>query len=64
MLSDEEWFDMRDKNRHGISISQVAKEKGINWRTAKKYMLNPRPPNYNSRKMSTANEKLPLSANA
>ena len=53
MLSEEEWFDMRDKDRHGISISQVAKEKGINWRTAKKYMQNPRPPNYNSRKRNT-----------
>ncbi|MEA3559860.1 MAG: hypothetical protein U9R75_11460 [Candidatus Thermoplasmatota archaeon] len=44
---------MRDKDRHGISISQVTKEKGNNWRTAKKYIQNPRPPNYNSRKRNT-----------
>ncbi|MBD3407512.1 MAG: IS21 family transposase [Candidatus Lokiarchaeota archaeon] len=50
MLSDEEWFIMRDKDRHGISISQVARENGINWRTAKKYMQSPSPPKYRSKK--------------
>ena len=50
MLSDEEWFYMRQKDRHGISISQVARENGINWRTAKKYMQSPSPPKYRSKK--------------
>jgi len=53
MLSDEEWFVMRDKDRHAISISQVARENGINWRTAKKYMQSPRPPKYKTRCQKT-----------
>jgi transposase len=49
MLSDEEWFEMRNKDRHGIAISEVAREKGIDWRTAKKYMLSSTPPRYKLR---------------
>ena len=52
MLSDEEWFEMRNKDRHGIAISQVAREKGVNWRTAKKYMMSPNPPKYKARNSS------------
>jgi transposase len=52
MLSDEEWFDMRNKDRRGIAISQVAREQGVNWRTAKKYMMSPNPPQYKARNSS------------
>ena len=44
---------MRDKDRHEISISQVARENGINWRTAKKYMQSPSPPKYKTRCQKT-----------
>jgi len=40
---------MKEKERHGISISQVARERSLNWRTAKKYMQSPTPPYYKQR---------------
>jgi transposase len=52
MLSNEEWFEMRNKDRHGVSIKQVAREKGVCWRTARKYMMSPVPPNYKARTQS------------
>jgi transposase len=51
MLSDEEWFEMRSKDRHGVSIKQVAREKGVCWRTARKYMMSPAPPQYRGRNL-------------
>ena len=49
MYSEEEWSVMREHKRHEISISQVAKERGVNWRTARKYMQSPTPPKYKPR---------------
>ena len=49
MYSEEEWSVMREHERHRISISQVAKERGVNWRTARKYMQSPSPPKYKTR---------------
>ena len=49
MQTEEEWSVMREKERHGISISEVARERCLNWRTAKKYMLSPTPPHYKQR---------------
>ena len=49
MQTEEEWSVMREKERTGVSISKVAKDRGINWRTAKRYMLSPSPPRYKDR---------------
>lgn len=49
MLHEEEWSVMREKKRQGISVSQVARENGVSWRTARKYMECSKPPEYTSR---------------
>lgn len=50
MYTDEEWFQMYEKRRQGVSINQIAREEGVDWRTAKKYSSNPKPPAYKKKK--------------
>jgi len=40
---------MREQERQGVSIRQVARERGVSWRTAKKYMESTSPPHYKER---------------
>jgi transposase len=40
---------MREQERQGVSIRQVARERGVSWRTAKKYMQSTSPPHYKER---------------
>ena len=54
MYSDEEWFDMKDKGRQGVSISQIAREENVDWRTAKKYSSSKTPPRYKKRVSQTS----------
>jgi transposase len=49
MHNEEEWSVMREQDRQGVSIRQVAKERGVSWRTAKKYMQSTTPPHYKER---------------
>ena len=40
---------MREQERQGVNIRPVAKERGVSWRTAKKYMQSTTPPHYKER---------------
>lgn len=49
MQSEETWMELHALHRHGWSIGDLAREFGINWRTAKKYATEPAPPGYRPR---------------
>ena len=46
MIMEPEWYDMKDKYRQGMSISQIAKEEGIDRKTARKHIQSLSPPAY------------------
>lgn len=50
MKTTEEWFEMREKYLQGVSISQIAREEGVDRKTARKYALSPTPPKRRKRK--------------
>lgn len=49
MESEETWMELHVLHRHGWSISALAREFGLNWRTARRYATAPAPPHYPSR---------------
>ena len=49
MQSEETWMELHALHRHGWSIADLAREFGINWRTAKKYATAGEPPRYRPR---------------
>ena len=49
MQSEETWMELHALHRHGWSIADLAREFGINWRTAKKYAAAGEPPGYRPR---------------
>ena len=49
MQSEETWMELHALHRHGWSIADLAREFGLNWRTAKKYATEPEPPRYRPR---------------
>lgn len=46
MESEETWMELHVLHRHGWSISALAREFGLNWRTARRYATAPAPPRY------------------
>ncbi len=46
MESEETWMELHVLHRHGWSISALAREFGLNWRTARRYATAPAPPGY------------------
>ena len=49
MQSEETWMELHALHRHGWSIADLAREFGLNWRTAKKYATESAPPGYRPR---------------
>ena len=49
MQSEDTWMELHALRRHGWSIAALAREFGLNWRTAKKYATAPDPPRYRPR---------------
>ena len=49
MQSEETWMELHALHRHGWSIADLAREFGINWRTAKKYVTEQEVPRYRPR---------------
>ena len=49
MQSEETWMELHALHRHGWSIADLAREFGLNWRTAKKYATRAEPPRYRPR---------------
>ena len=49
MQSEETWMELHALHRHGWSIADLAREFGLNWRTAKKYATAGEPPGYRPR---------------
>jgi transposase len=49
LQSEETWMELHALHRHGWSIADLAREFGLNWRTAKKYATEPAPPGYRPR---------------
>ena len=49
MQSEETWMELHALHRHGWSIAALAREFGLNWRTAKKYATAGGPPRYRPR---------------
>lgn len=50
MIMEPEWYDMKDKQRQGMSISQIAREEGIDRKTVRKHLRSRTPPKYRRRK--------------
>ena len=44
LQSEETWMELHALHRHGWSISDLAREFGVNWRTARRYATEPEPP--------------------
>ncbi len=44
MESEDTWMQLQVLHRHGCSISALAREFGLNWRTARRH--RPEPPRY------------------
>ena len=44
MISDEEWFEMRERYRQGVSISQLARETGLDRKTVRRHVRSLSPP--------------------
>jgi transposase len=49
MQSEEIWMELHVLHRHGWSIAALAREFGLNWRTARRYASAPAPPVYRPR---------------
>ena len=49
MQSEETWMELHALHRHGWSIADLAREFGVNWRTAKRYATQAEPPRYRPR---------------
>ena len=49
MQSEDTWMELHALRRHGWSIAALAREFGLNWRTAKKYATAAEPPRHRPR---------------
>lgn len=49
MQSEDTWMELHVLHRHGWSIAALAREFGLNWRTAKRYATADAPPRYRPR---------------
>jgi transposase len=49
MQSEDTWMELHVLHRHGWSIAALAREFGLNWRTARRYATAPAPPTYHPR---------------
>jgi transposase len=49
LQSEETWMELHVLHRHGWSIAALAREFGLDWRTAKRYAGAPEPPLYRRR---------------
>ncbi len=49
MQSEDTWMELHVLHRHGWSIAALAREFGLNWRTAKRYATASEPPRYRPR---------------
>ena len=49
MQSEDTWMELHVLHRHGWSIAALAREFGLNWRTAKRYATATEPPRYRPR---------------
>ena len=49
MQSEDTWMELHVLRRHGWSIAALAREFGLNWRTAKRYATADAPPRYRPR---------------
>jgi transposase len=49
MQSEDTWMGLHVLHRHGWSIAALAREFGLDWRTAKRYATAPAPPRYPAR---------------
>jgi transposase len=50
MQSEETWMGLHALYRHGWSIAALAREFGLDWRTAKRHAAAPTPPRYHPRR--------------
>lgn len=50
MQSEDTWMELHVLHRHGWSIAALAREFGLDWRTAKRYATAPAPPRYGPRR--------------
>ena len=46
MQTEEEWFNMRERYRKGVSISQIARKEYLDRKTVRKYVQGNKPPRY------------------
>jgi len=49
LQSEDTWMELHVLHRHGWSITALAREFGLNWRTARRYATASGPPRYRSR---------------
>ena len=49
MQSEDTWMELHVLHCHGWSIAALAREFGLNWRTARRYATAPEPPRYRPR---------------
>ena len=49
MQSEDTWMELHVLHRHGWSIAALAREFGLDWRTARRYATAPAPPTYTPR---------------
>jgi transposase len=49
LQSEDTWMELHVLHRHGWSIAALAREFGLNWRTAKRYATATEPPRYRPR---------------
>ncbi len=49
MESEDTWMELHVLHAHGWSITALAREFGLNWRTARRYALASEPPRYRPR---------------
>ena len=54
MKSGETWMELHVLHKHGWSISALAREFGLNWRTVKREIASPAPRHYPAREEPTA----------
>lgn len=44
MLQLEEWMNVKDLHKQGLSISEIARRTGRDWKTVRKYLKEGQPP--------------------
>ena len=54
MKSGETWMELHVLHQHGWSITALAREFGLNWRTVKREVESPAPRHYPERDQPTA----------